>query len=1184
VCRALLPGLLELHGGLSSNWSRKYVQLFVSMGGPYIGTSRAARLSVAGNGMVMEQFFSNYEAAAIVRSLSSVPSLYAVAHAHRAVLAVGSVCPQEYARPEATEPNITAADKKLLETELLPWYHHNDMAAGGCSVSTDLVLQELGRMISACHVVSEEEKRWAVELSAEAMETLREALVHGSGVSLTPLRTTLQRLGLSPRSRPFGDGSTDILAYARSRRLACVSELETILKQDVAHDSSATHTLTAQTSRRTRSLPRKTQKELVSSLVDKFGKLAVQCRMTKITLIVNEILRQQDAQAHCSALPYDLPIFLVRDHSVMRISVSEIWLHRSCTDLLAAPRETPFAVVQLVCHPVATAERDSSELRRVVRSGGASVHVFSPVAGDLRAHRSRPPVSPAQFASVSSGLAIEVATDLNCSFHCARTQYFAARHRMVHKLVDLMQHCLVHALECKWILSEGVATSLLSREDTLLACAAWVVAHLEQRFDQQTNDPFALVGELPRSTANHFAQFFAFAASLRPGSFLDRVAQHVYAFHLLGNECLALPVESRLQRTSWQQATDATRATFRAMALVAARVFEDDHPACSDTLPNAAAYHRIHNFGLEISVWTFATKSAADAFESEGSKAKGAVQIGSAYTSLGQVMTLNRPQTLFDLVASTRRTQRRARRPHKGVNTTHDEPFGINLCDGWFVCQHDARIAPVPASTHTDNPMADAPTHVLELAQSVPSAVNQSISSFQAICRRFLSQSSDLHKPGSEASRTLPLSPGSRGSVGEDHGPGFTGKLGLKLGSVATTTPPSSVCCVHVRVQWRRHAFHRPRFSTVDSVFDFGASCAGNTSPDAETQFAVPKKDNRLDQHVSARVLRSAFGPHNVISAAAALSDVAEKEDAAETRHLVSPKGVLSGAGNWFQKKWSKLGKQIADTFAGEKKSPHPAKASHNPGVYIGVPPSKIFSFESGDSQQLRYFADYKADPLLFDEALKCRGICITAPPACDNVLNLYGTGLQTERHALYKRRDFICTTDGENAINLEPDDEAAMADFLTHKGIAYETSSTEQLQIDTGRKVRNSGDGTVPYTSLRWPSTWNRSSTWRQQRRVLINHHLRGTSFCDGSDNEVGCHVGTVEIPGLEHRGMLKTPNLNVSLSYILSAQTEVMRVQARWLSSREFTACVYIFTCCRCVWARSEKLGRCSTSATPH
>lgn len=88
---ALLPKLLELHGGMSSRWAREHVKTFVSMGGPYLGTSRAARLSVAGNGMVMESFFSNREAAAIVRSLSSVPSLFQVPYADRAILAVAAV-------------------------------------------------------------------------------------------------------------------------------------------------------------------------------------------------------------------------------------------------------------------------------------------------------------------------------------------------------------------------------------------------------------------------------------------------------------------------------------------------------------------------------------------------------------------------------------------------------------------------------------------------------------------------------------------------------------------------------------------------------------------------------------------------------------------------------------------------------------------------------------------------------------------------------------------------------------------------------------------------------------------------------------------------------------------------------------------------------------------------------------
>ena len=55
---------------------------------------------------------------------------------------------------------------------------------------------------------------------------------------------------------------------------------------------------------------------------------------------------------------------------------------------------------------------------------------------------------------------------------------------------------------------------------------------------------------------------------------------------------------------------------------------------------------------------------------------------------------------------------------------------------------------------------------------------------------------------------------------------------------------------------------------------------------------------------------------------------------------------------------------------------------------------------------------------------------------ACDSVLSIYGTGRPTERHALYKRRHGITTTEArlyseeeEDGNNLVPDDTAAMGE-----------------------------------------------------------------------------------------------------------------------------------------------------------
>ena len=44
VVRELLPKVVELHGGMSSQWARKHIEIFTSLGGPFTGTSKVCCL------------------------------------------------------------------------------------------------------------------------------------------------------------------------------------------------------------------------------------------------------------------------------------------------------------------------------------------------------------------------------------------------------------------------------------------------------------------------------------------------------------------------------------------------------------------------------------------------------------------------------------------------------------------------------------------------------------------------------------------------------------------------------------------------------------------------------------------------------------------------------------------------------------------------------------------------------------------------------------------------------------------------------------------------------------------------------------------------------------------------------------------------------------------------------------
>jgi hypothetical protein len=184
-------------------------------------------------------------------------------------------------------------------------------------------------------------------------------------------------------------------------------------------------------------------------------------------------------------------------------------------------------------------------------------------------------------------------------------------------------------------------------------------------------------------------------------------------------------------------------------------------------------------------------------------------------------------------------------------------------------------------------------------------------------------------------------------------------------GACPVSSLSSSSALVHFKAQWRPNAFERPvSVSDFEPCFDFGAACSSRADPLAHLE------------DVSATVTLSAA---SVVNAAASTG-----VGAPNTTTVPSDDGVPAVV--------------LQRGFG-----PHHIAGASEAGLgFVGVPPSAVFTFESGTDQQTRFFVDsYKNDPLLFDEALGVRGACFTAPAACDAVLNIIGTGMDTERHAL---------------------------------------------------------------------------------------------------------------------------------------------------------------------------------------
>lgn len=113
----------------------------------------------------------------------------------------------------------------------------------------------------------------------------------------------------------------------------------------------------------------------------------------------------------------------------------------------------------------------------------------------------------------------------------------------------------------------------------------------------------------------------------------------------------------------------------------------------------------------------------------------------------------------------------------------------------------------------------------------------------------------------------------------------------------------------------------------------------------------------------------------------------------------------------------------------------------------------------------------------LHDPNYLLSGAMLKAPP-CKRVFHVYGVNLDTEWSYVYKSKDAMeIKRRGVASLGLELDSDAHLIDknFKIEKGIIFETPKSPQVSQSVGEDaVRRSGDGTVPYQSLRYSKSWN--------------------------------------------------------------------------------------------------------------
>eukprot|EP00750_Incisomonas_marina_P019893 INCI3647.1.p1 GENE.INCI3647.1~~INCI3647.1.p1 ORF type:complete len:1669 (+),score=267.71 INCI3647.1:54-5060(+) len=834
---------------------------------------------------------------------------------------------------------------------------------------------------------------------------------------------------------------------------------------------------------------------------------------------------------------------------------------------------------------------------------------------------------------------------------------------------------------------------------------------------------------------------------VRRGSFLDRVAEMIHVGYMrrrnfIGYNNETIPV--------WKDLTDQERQNDLGFVLMAVEVFLDSDMAAkrrksATASQAAAAYRRLYKTELNIGIYAFAELDDAQCFVESDTVSNG-VKLAETGASLGKFIDMPTLVKRREQVRKSRRKRYLRKQSQKQQLLSRGETtaplFGsdvfnvdtsgevVDLFNGWLECPHHLNIPSVPTEDPIELMGDDFKTTIVDLDLQVVACAMDVVAAVVRFQRRFRqildlrAAARELGEPFGDAlsQRRVHLHPrqdfaiythdedvsiqndnandkskvsavaGGFGVSSPNADEELQGDATVKPGAAHDTTPPRTVCSVHLLVQWRRHAFKVPSADRVVPALDYGTAVSIRNDPLARVAgllqaFARFDKDNdnsisakemldvlaaegiqmddvraqeivdsldhdgsgtidigefmrwrdkeagaplagavgheRLDEVdeednerqallnalVPLHILRSSFGPHtlrNVKSPQSGFSknlkrgfDDAKPLGPSRSKSTASTSPISSQPSLASLRPSKSAASLISSTAAAVAEADARAQAEVEAKLagqhkYIGVPASAVLEFQGGHDQ-VKFFDYFKQDEKLFDEASRVEGTCFTVPPACDRMLSIFGTGLPTERHAFYKRKPCISSTDGDY-VALQPDREARMDGFMHRGGVAYETADTMQVRCDTGDTVRTCGDGTVPYLSLRWPSTWQRSRTWRKQRRHMLSTHLgmlygtdaasepagrgcdKSTSGCLRADSqtsshsdstnsfesiarmesaqlsqadfEEACTVDTIEFPGLDHREMLGSKVLKRSLAALVNPtlQIHVGRLHSYW------------------------------------
>ena len=177
-------------------------------------------------------------------------------------------------------------------------------------------------------------------------------------------------------------------------------------------------------------------------------------------------------------------------------------------------------------------------------------------------------------------------------------------------------------------------------------------------------------------------------------------------------------------------------------------------------------------------------------------------------------------------------------------------------------------------------------------------------------------------------------------------------------------------------------------------------------------------------------------------------------------------------------------------------------------------------------------------------------GTLFKAPP-CKRVFHAYGTGLDTEVGYFFKHKNGVelMPSGPKSSCGVELDSTASMSDqnFKVKSGVIYETKTTRQT-VD-GSEIRASGDGTVPYYSLRYSKQWD-GPTCRSEiceiddsehREILADSRFHNVLLEYLSETLV-CYVLEAKDLSLANGGQRHAPNPYVvgTLQYQNGASSE--------------------------------------------